>query len=76
MRIKKIRNTRNENGDRSGSCLTTQEKLIWGEIKDLVFCQNKELVDYLFVKHVMKPLLGHKYVTPGVSLPCHDCNTL
>ncbi|VYS49436.1 unnamed protein product [Arabidopsis thaliana] len=69
MRIKKIRNTRNENGDRSGSCLTTQEKLIWGEIKDLVSCQNKEIVDYLFVKHVMKPLLGHKYVTPGICLP-------
>ncbi|KAG7649975.1 Inositol-pentakisphosphate 2-kinase, partial [Arabidopsis thaliana x Arabidopsis arenosa] len=69
MRIKKIRNTRNENGDRSGSCLTTQEKLIWGEIKDLASCQNKEIVDYLFVKHVMKPLLGHKYVTPGICLP-------
>lgn len=70
MRTKKIRNTGNENG------LTTQEKLIWGDIKDLVSCQNKEIAEYLFVKHVMKPLLGYKYVHAGVSFPCHDSNTL
>lgn len=76
MRTKKIRNTGNENGDRSGNGLTTQEKLIWGDIKDLVSCQNKEIAEYLFVKHVMKPLLGHKYVNAGVSFPFHDSNTL
>ncbi|CAL9238247.1 unnamed protein product [Arabidopsis halleri] len=63
MRTKKIRNTGNENG------LTTQEKLIWGDIKDLVSCQNKEIAEYLFVKHVMKPLLGYKYVNAGIPLP-------
>ncbi|ESQ34585.1 hypothetical protein EUTSA_v10007647mg [Eutrema salsugineum] len=70
MRIQKIPNDgKEENGDTSsGNGLTTHEKLIWGEVKDLVSCQNKEIVDYLFVKHVMRPLLGHKHVNPGMRL--------
>lgn len=55
-----------ENGDRNENGLTTHEKIIWGEIKDLVSCQNKEIVESLFVNHVMRPLLGHKHVNAGV----------
>lgn len=60
------KDVKEENGNRNENGLTTHEKLIWGEIKDLVSCQNKEIVEYLFVKHVMKPLLGHKNVNAGV----------
>lgn len=61
-----MRKDGNENGDKSENGLTTHEKLIWGEVKDLVTCKNKEIVEYLFVKHVMRPLLGHKHVNAGV----------
>ncbi|KAL1216267.1 Inositol-pentakisphosphate 2-kinase [Cardamine amara subsp. amara] len=68
MRIQKMPKDGNEYGDKSGNGLTTHEKLIWGEIKDLVTCKNKEIVEYLFVKHVMRPLLGHKHVNAGMRL--------
>ncbi|XP_010511060.1 PREDICTED: inositol-pentakisphosphate 2-kinase-like [Camelina sativa] len=67
MRIKKKLKKGYENGgDTSGNGLTSLENIIWGGIKDLVSCQNKEMVDYLFVKHVMRPLLGHKHVNAGI----------
>ncbi|EOA35203.1 hypothetical protein CARUB_v10020353mg [Capsella rubella] len=68
MRIMKWPKNGNENGDTNGNGLTTHEKLIWGENKDLVSCQNKEIVEYLYVKHVMRPLLGHKHVNAGIRL--------
>ncbi|XP_019083137.1 PREDICTED: inositol-pentakisphosphate 2-kinase [Camelina sativa] len=67
MRIKKKLKKGNENGgDTSGNGLTSLENLIWGDIKDLASCQNKEMVDYLFAEHVMRPFLGHKYVNVGI----------
>ncbi|XP_019090898.1 PREDICTED: inositol-pentakisphosphate 2-kinase-like [Camelina sativa] len=68
MRIHKMPKDGNENGDKSENGLTTHEKLIWGDVKELVSCQNKEIKEYLFVKHVMRPLLGHKHVNPGTRL--------
>ncbi|KAG7655156.1 Inositol-pentakisphosphate 2-kinase [Arabidopsis suecica] len=68
MRIQKMPKDGNENGDKSENGLTTHEKLIWGDVKDLVSCKNKEIEEYLFVKHVMRPLLGRKHVNPGILL--------
>ncbi|EOA39368.1 hypothetical protein CARUB_v10012434mg [Capsella rubella] len=68
LRIQKMPKDGNINGDKSENGLTTHEKLIWGDIKDLVSCQNKEIEEYLFVKHVMRPLFGHKHVNPGIRL--------
>ncbi|KAG7592588.1 Inositol-pentakisphosphate 2-kinase [Arabidopsis thaliana x Arabidopsis arenosa] len=68
MRIQKMPKDGNENGDKSENGLTTHEKLIWADIKDLVSCKNKEIEEYLFVKHVMRPLLGRKHVNPGIRL--------
>jgi len=81
MRIQKMPKDGNENGDKSENGLTTHEKLIWGDVKDLVSCKNKEIEEYLFVKHVMRPLLGRKHVNPGVcflfiSFSCHDSNAM
>ena len=70
MRIQKMPNDgKEDNGNTSGNGLTSHEKVIWGECKELVSCQNKEIVEFLFVKHVMRPLLGHKHVNPGVCFP-------
>uniref|UniRef100_A0A1J3EFS7 Inositol-pentakisphosphate 2-kinase n=1 Tax=Noccaea caerulescens TaxID=107243 RepID=A0A1J3EFS7_NOCCA len=64
MRIQKMpKEGKQENGETSEN-----EKLIWGEFKDLVSCQNKEIVEFLFVKHVMTPLLGHKHANAGMRL--------
>lgn len=74
MRIQKMPNDgKEDNGNTSGNGLTSHEKVIWGECKEVVSCQNKEIVEFLFVKHVMRPLLGHKHVNPGVCflLSCH-----
>ncbi|WZZ10787.1 hypothetical protein YC2023_096708 [Brassica napus] len=69
MRIQKMPNDgKEDNGNTSGNGLTSHEKVIWGECKELVSCQNKEIVEFLFVKHVMRPLLGHKHVNPGMRL--------
>ncbi|CAN6804433.1 unnamed protein product [Brassica oleracea] len=69
MRIQKMPNDgKEDNGNTSGNGLTSHEKVIWGECKELVSCQNKEIVEFLFVKHVMRPMLGHKHVNPGMRL--------
>ncbi|XP_018447056.1 inositol-pentakisphosphate 2-kinase [Raphanus sativus] len=69
MRIQKMPNDgKEDNGNTSGNGLTSHEKVIWGECKEVVSCQNKEIVEFLFVKHVMRPLLGHKHVNPGMRL--------
>ncbi len=46
--------------------LTANERLLWGEKQELISSTSKETVEQLFVKHVMSPLLGAKFVDPGV----------
>ncbi|XAR61729.1 Inositol-pentakisphosphate 2-kinase [Bertholletia excelsa] len=40
------------------SALTTDECLLWKEMEDLVSAPTREIAELLYVKHVMRPLLG------------------
>lgn len=46
--------------------LTAHERLLWREYKELMVWPNREIVQQLYVKHVMSPLLGPQHVDAGV----------
>ncbi|KAK8580884.1 hypothetical protein V6N12_071134 [Hibiscus sabdariffa] len=48
--------------------LTTHERLIWRENEELTASPNREIVEQLYVKHVMSPLLGPKHVDVGIRV--------
>ncbi|KAJ7966785.1 Inositol-pentakisphosphate 2-kinase [Quillaja saponaria] len=67
MRIQKV--PRNgSNCVRSPTALTAQERLLWGDIEELIASPNKEIAGELYVQHVMSPLLGSKYVDAGMRV--------
>lgn len=57
-----------DKANKAASVLTTDEQLLWRENKELVSSPNKEVVEQRYVKDVIIPLLGPKYIDPGVSL--------
>ncbi|GAV88707.1 Ins_P5_2-kin domain-containing protein [Cephalotus follicularis] len=67
MRIQKAAR-KNENINCSASYLTTHEKLLWRDNEELLSSPNKEIVEQLYVKHVISPLLGPKHVDPGMRV--------
>jgi inositol-pentakisphosphate 2-kinase len=52
----------------SPSSLTAHERLLWKDVDELITSSDHELASQLFVLHVMKPLLGSKFVDAGVCL--------
>lgn len=42
------------------------ERRLWKDLEDIVSSPNRELVSQMFVRNVMSPLLGSKYVDAGV----------
>lgn len=52
----------------AASVLTIHEKLLWRDHDELISSSSKEIVDHLYVKHVMSPLLGPKYVDAGLHI--------
>ncbi|KAE8713389.1 Inositol-pentakisphosphate 2-kinase [Hibiscus syriacus] len=48
--------------------LTAQERLLWREYKELLMWPNREIVQQLYVKHVMSPLLGPLHVDAGMRV--------
>lgn len=48
--------------------LSTHEQLLWRDIDGIVSSPNKEIAAQLYVLHVMSPLLGPKYVDPGMRV--------
>ncbi|XP_017981655.1 PREDICTED: inositol-pentakisphosphate 2-kinase isoform X1 [Theobroma cacao] len=67
MRIQK--SPRNDkNGVNGNGSLTTQEQLLWREDMELTASPNREIVEQLYVKHVMSPLLGPKHVDAGIRV--------
>jgi inositol-pentakisphosphate 2-kinase len=52
----------------SPSSLTAHERLLWKDVDELISSSDHELASQLFVLHVMKPLLGSKFVDAGVCL--------
>lgn len=67
MRIRKApRNGSEVTSMRSPSALTAQERFLWKDVHELISSSDNEIACQLFVHHVMKPLLGSKYVDAGV----------
>lgn len=57
-------------GVRNSIALTPHERLIWKDVHELISSSDKEIAGQLYVQHVMKPLLGSKYVDAGVCTHC------
>lgn len=67
MRIRKIpRKGSQSQSVRNTIALTPHERLIWKDVGELISSSDKEIAGQLYVQHVMKPLLGSKYVDAGV----------
>ncbi|KAH7524122.1 hypothetical protein FEM48_Zijuj06G0085500 [Ziziphus jujuba var. spinosa] len=47
------------------AALTMHERRLWKDLEDIVSSPNRELVSQMFVRNVMSPLLGSKYVDAG-----------
>lgn len=67
MRIPKSQR-KGKTGMIGNGILTTHERLLWRENKELTASPKRETVQQLYVKHVMSPLLGSKHVDPGVCI--------
>ncbi|KEH36180.1 inositol-pentakisphosphate 2-kinase-like protein [Medicago truncatula] len=52
----------------SPSALTAHERLLWKDVDELIASSDHEVSSQLFVLHVMKPLLGSKYVDAGMHV--------
>ncbi|KAK0576442.1 hypothetical protein LWI29_017570 [Acer saccharum] len=50
------------------SVLTKHEQLVWRDNKELVSSSSKELLEQLYVQHIMRPLLGPKHVETGMHV--------
>ncbi|CAK8576138.1 unnamed protein product [Lathyrus sativus] len=69
MRIRKSpRKASTSPGLRNTIALSPHEHLIWKEIHELISSSDKEIAGQLYVDHVMKPLLGSKYVDVGTHI--------
>ncbi|CAJ2675632.1 unnamed protein product [Trifolium pratense] len=55
-------------GVRNTLALTPHERLIWKDAHELISSSDKEIAGQLYVDHVMKPLLGSKYVDAGTHI--------
>ncbi|XP_022636729.1 inositol-pentakisphosphate 2-kinase isoform X2 [Vigna radiata var. radiata] len=51
---------------RSPSALTAQERLLWKDVHELISSPDNDIASQQFVHHVMKPLLGSKFVDAGM----------
>lgn len=69
MRIQKAARNGHHSVNGHGE-FTAHERLLWGEIKELLPSTNcREIVEQLFVKHVIGPLLGPEHVDAGMRVP-------
>ncbi|KAL3022727.1 hypothetical protein AAZX31_04G029500 [Glycine max] len=67
MRIRKCpRNGAEGMCMRSPSALTAHERLLWKDVDELISSSDNEIACQLFSHHVMKPLLGPKYIDAGM----------
>ncbi|XP_058725325.1 inositol-pentakisphosphate 2-kinase-like [Vicia villosa] len=55
-------------GVKNTIALSPHERLIWKEVHELISSSDKEIAGQLYVDHVMKPLLGSKYVDAGTHI--------
>ncbi|GKV46935.1 hypothetical protein SLEP1_g53893 [Rubroshorea leprosula] len=68
MRIQKAP-TNGKQGVNGNGEFTAHELLLWGEIKELMSSSStREIVEQLYVKHVISPLLGPNHVDAGMRI--------
>ncbi|XWS24398.1 hypothetical protein CRYUN_Cryun28dG0098500 [Craigia yunnanensis] len=67
MRIQKSQRN-GKNGMNGNGALKTPELLLWRENEELTASPNREIIEQLYVKHVMSPLLGPKQVDAGMRV--------
>ncbi|OMO75216.1 hypothetical protein COLO4_26258 [Corchorus olitorius] len=67
MRIQKSQRN-GKNGVNGNGTLTTHERLLWRENKELLASPSREIVEQLYVTHVMSPLLGPEHVDAGMRV--------
>ncbi|XWS14544.1 hypothetical protein CRYUN_Cryun35bG0019000 [Craigia yunnanensis] len=67
MRIQKSQRN-GKNGVNGNGALITHERLLWQENEELMASPNREIIEQLYVKHVMSPLLGPKHVDAGMRV--------
>lgn len=68
MRIQKAAKRNVSERSSSPTALSMHERLVWKDLEDVVTSSNRELASQLYVKHVMTPLLGPKFVDSGVCM--------
>ncbi|KAJ8772517.1 hypothetical protein K2173_027694 [Erythroxylum novogranatense] len=68
MRIQKVARNGKSGGVQRNLELSEKEKLLWRDAEEVVSSPNREIADQLYVKHVMTPLLGAKYVDSGMRV--------
>ncbi|CAL5205374.1 unnamed protein product [Lathyrus oleraceus] len=69
MRIRKAsRNDSLSEISTSPSALTAHERYLWKDVDELISSPDNEIASQLFVLHVMKPLLGSKFVDAGMHV--------
>ncbi|XP_062022108.1 inositol-pentakisphosphate 2-kinase-like [Rosa rugosa] len=68
MRIQKAAKRNVSERSSSPTALSMHERLVWKDLEDVVTSSNRELASQLYVKHVMTPLLGPKFVDSGMRV--------
>ncbi|KAF5740786.1 inositol-pentakisphosphate 2-kinase-like isoform X1 [Tripterygium wilfordii] len=53
---------------KSPSSLTVEERLLWKDAGELISSPTKEIMEQVYVQHVISPLLGPKHVDPGIRI--------
>lgn len=65
LRVRKVKRNGSE-FEKAPSALSTHECLVWERVGDLLSASTKDIVNHMYAKHVMSPLLGSQHVDPGV----------
>ncbi|KAL7594363.1 hypothetical protein Lser_V15G29883 [Lactuca serriola] len=67
LRVRKVKRNGSE-FEKAPSALSTHECLVWERVGDLLSASTKDIVNHMYAKHVMSPLLGSQHVDPGVRV--------
>lgn len=65
LRIQKVQkgSTHSVNGC---AALSRHEKLLWGDVEELVESKSRAIANQKYIKHVMSHMLDPKYIDDGV----------
>ncbi|KAL4590731.1 hypothetical protein LXL04_003673 [Taraxacum kok-saghyz] len=67
LRVRKVKRNGTE-CEKAPSALSVHECLVWEGVGDLLSASTKDIVNHMYAKHVMSPLLGPQHVDAGVRV--------